>query len=196
MAEPEFKLAVATMSDADEAARLHFVSHTRSFAAFTPAEWVASRRLENYQAQWAGFLEKSDPRSRAWLARLHEPGGSRPIADLRRPQVAQRVEGPGKPRVGDVVGIVRIIRMPEDGLAQLSSIHVHPDCQGRGIGQALMRRAEAFISESGYQRASLGVIQANRRARALYERFGWTVVEERPTGVEGVPICIYGKTFK
>lgn len=189
MLEPVFSLAVAHPSDAPEAARLHFVSHTRSFAAFTPADWVATRRLAAYEAQWAAFFEKDDPLSRAWVARL-----LRPVDANSTPEP---VDGrAGKPKAGDVVGIVRIIRMPEDGLAQLSSIHVHPDCQGRGIGQALMRVAEEFIVEAGYDRAILGVIQANRRARDLYERSGWRVVEERPTGVEGVPICTYGKTFK
>jgi hypothetical protein len=58
-----------------------------------------------------------------------------------------------------------------------------------------METAEEFIREAGYRRAILGVIVANRRARTLYDKSGWTMIEQRPTGVEGVPTAIYGKRF-
>lgn len=94
---------------------------------------------------------------------------------------------------GQAVGIVRIMPMSEEGLAQLVSMHVHPDHQGQGIGAALMTTAEEFTRACRYRRAILGVIHANDKARRLYERAGGAVVEARPTGVEGVPVDIYGK---
>lgn len=162
-----YAIEPATPADADGAAALHYLSHTTSFAAFATPEFVASRRLDNYLAQWRDFLGKQGPGAGAWVARLD----------------------------GRIVGIVRVAPMPEDGPAQLSSMHVHPDLHGRGIGQALMTVAEDFIRKTGYRRAILGVILANERARRLYERSGWSSIETHPTGVEGVPYAVYGKRF-
>jgi ribosomal protein S18 acetylase RimI-like enzyme len=160
-----WSIEIATAADADEVAALHYLSHTKSFATFASPDWVASRRLANYQTQWRETLSKADPRDRSWVARSERK----------------------------VVGMVRIMPMPDDGLAQLVSMHVHPDHQGQGIGTALMKVAEEFLQACGYRRAILGVIHANDKARRLYERAGWTVVEARPTGIEGVPFDIYGK---
>ncbi len=162
-----FTIELASPADADAAAALHHLSHTQSFAAFASPEWVASRRAEDYRSQWRAALGATDPKSGAWVARAE----------------------------GQVVGVVRVTPMAESGLAQLISMHVHPDFQGRGIGRALMQSAEDFIKERGYQRAILGVIQANNRALRLYESSGWAILEEHPTGVEGMPVAIYGKRF-
>lgn len=162
-----YAIGPAALPDADDVAALHYLSHTTSFAAFASPAFVASRRLDDYRVQWREFLGKQPPRARAWVARVD----------------------------GRIVGIVRVTPMAEEGLAQLSSMHVHPDMQGRGIGRALMTVAEDFIRETGYSRAILGVVQANDRARMLYERMGWTAVERHPSGVEGVPYATYGKKF-
>lgn len=163
-----YTIEAATPADAADVAALHYLSHTRSFAPFASPEWVASRRLECYRAQWRDLLGKGDPRGRTWVAR--------PIS-------------------GSVVGMVRVYPMQGEGLAQLASMHVHPDHQNRGLGRSLMKTAEEFIREAGHQRAVLGVIEANQRARSLYEKSGWTVIERHPTGVEGVPVLVYGKEF-
>ena len=90
---------------------------------------------------------------------------------------------------GRVAGMVRVYPM-ESGAAQLSSMHVHPDFQGRGIGRALMSQAMSFIREAGYRRAELGVVEANFKARGLYESAGWTVKTRNEKGVEGVPYFV------
>ena len=163
-----YTIEIATAADADGLAALHHLSHTKSFAAFASPAWVASRKLADYQSQWREFFARNTPGARAWIARAE----------------------------GRVAGMVKIAPEKEPGLAQLSSMHVHPDVQGQGVGQALMKVAEGFIKEAGYERAILGVIQANQRARRLYERAGWTVLELHPVGVEGVPIAVCGKQFK
>ena len=54
----------------------------------------------------------------------------------------------------------------------LRHLAVHPDAWGRGLGRAGVERAVAHIGPG----ATLWVLEANHRARALYDRLGW-----RPT---------------
>jgi ribosomal protein S18 acetylase RimI-like enzyme len=54
----------------------------------------------------------------------------------------------------------------------IDHLYVDPDVQGRGIGGALVRLAQG---EQGELR--LHTFQANLRARALYERHGFTIEE-------------------
>ena len=65
------------------------------------------------------------------------------------------------------------------GEAELLTIAVHPDQQGRGIGADLMRdwmRAAASQADTAF----LEVAADNGPARALYDRFGFAVVARRP----------------
>ena len=66
-----------------------------------------------------------------------------------------------------------------------------PDLTGHGIGTLLMQEALGFIEEREYRRVQLGVIAANTGARRFYESNGWKLAEERPTGIEGVPVAVY-----
>lgn len=66
-------------------------------------------------------------------------------------------------------------RMTE-GTSNLLLIAVHPDHQGRGVGQALMRDAEASLAADG-QRVLLvetSGLPEFERTRAFYRRLGYT----------------------
>jgi GNAT superfamily N-acetyltransferase len=45
---------------------------------------------------------------------------------------------------------------------------------GKGVGSALMRAGEAWATEQGYRKITLNVFERNRRARAVYDRLGYT----------------------
>ena len=47
------------------------------------------------------------------------------------------------------------------------------EAEGRGAGGALMRAAEAWARSRGHESLTLNVFDGNRRARALYEHFGF-----------------------
>ena len=55
----------------------------------------------------------------------------------------------------------------------VSVIAVTEAAEGRGVGAALMRRAEAWSRERGFSRLTLSVFETNRRAQGLYERAGF-----------------------
>jgi ribosomal protein S18 acetylase RimI-like enzyme len=166
------KIEIAGPADASQLAALHYLSHTTAFAEFASPEWVAGRRLPEYQDRWRSLLAgpADGKRARTWKATEPEAGN-------------------------DVIGMVRISEMSEEE-AQLTSMHVHPGYQRRGIGSLLMDAAVDHMRELGFSTAILGVIQANKAARAMYERRGWKVDELRPNGIEGVPTSVYRISLK
>lgn len=56
----------------------------------------------------------------------------------------------------------------------LDSIAVHPSFQGKGIGSQLIASFEQLAAEQGHARLLLIVDEDNVKARALYERLGYT----------------------
>lgn len=55
----------------------------------------------------------------------------------------------------------------------LEDLLVHPTWRSRGVGRALLRRAEREVCRRGFRQVGLGVGVDNSRARALYERVGY-----------------------
>jgi len=58
-------------------------------------------------------------------------------------------------------------------LLNIHDLAVVPDCRGNGIGRALLSAAEAHARRRGCCKLTLEVQDDNRRARALYESFGF-----------------------
>lgn len=85
---------------------------------------------------------------------------------------------------GGVVGFVCVWgRVPPQEVddepadaAYVSDLVVLPPWRGRGIGNALLARAEAYAREQGVASLGVGVMDANRDARRLYERLGYAAV--------------------
>ena len=69
-------------------------------------------------------------------------------------------------------------RMPPDA-GSLEFIHVLPQYWGTGLGALLLAAAEEGLAAQGFTSAFLSVFEENRRARAFYERHGWTHDGER-----------------
>ena len=159
----------ATLDDYAAVAKLHFMSHTVSFAPFASEQWLDSRRLDDYMSRWRETLSAAGGGESTLVARIS----------------------------GEVVGMVRVARSKgrtsESGpiSAELTGMHVSPDLTGRGIGKLLMQRSLDFIREQNFGRVVLGVIAANAGARRFYELHGWVLIEEHPDGVEGVPVVVY-----
>ena len=68
------------------------------------------------------------------------------------------------------------------GVPEICSVHVAEQARGRGIGTALITRAERRIAARGFPRAGIGVADDNPRALALYARLGYTGTGLRTTG--------------
>jgi len=85
----------------------------------------------------------------------------------------------------------RVSIAPPDGAFHVAELHVAADRRNAGIGGVLLAEAERAARRAGARTMSL-TTATNNPARRLYERFGFTVVEERTdaayealTGVSG-----------
>ncbi len=65
------------------------------------------------------------------------------------------------------------------GQARLRWFIVHPDFQGLGLGQQLLRQGIEFCRRAGFRKVILWTFQGLDSARRLYEGAGFTLTEQR-----------------
>lgn len=81
-------------------------------------------------------------------------------------------------RPGDeVVGYLIYWQIRDD--VQVNNIAVHPECRGRGLGEAMMRFAIAKVRAAGAEFMTLEVRQSNTSAVALYKKLGFEALGTR-----------------
>ncbi len=100
------------------------------------------------------------------------------FSDWTREQLGGDVDGSTTSVVlvdGDRVGRHRVVRAPDH--VELAGVQLLPAHQGRGIGTQVVRDVLAEARDQGVP-ARISVEQDNPRARALYERLGFTAYGE------------------
>jgi GNAT superfamily N-acetyltransferase len=103
------------------------------------------------------FLRKHNPkRERCWIARLN----------------------------GQIVGSVFIVQKSKT-IAKLRLLYVEPAARGRGVGEALVGRCIAFARRAGYRKIVLWTNSILHAARRIYERAGFTLIDEEPVDLFG-----------
>ncbi|HEX2203162.1 MAG TPA: GNAT family N-acetyltransferase [Longimicrobium sp.] len=91
-------------------------------------------------------------------------------------------------RLAGVATVVRATRAKERHRATVAAMYVAPEARGRGLGEALLRRAlDAVRAWGGVTDVGLAVTAGNDGARALYARAGFVSwgVEPRALFVDG-----------
>jgi ribosomal protein S18 acetylase RimI-like enzyme len=71
------------------------------------------------------------------------------------------------------------VRALGDGRGELKRMRVHPDHQGRGLGQAMLGALERRAGELGLRTLVLDTAVRQTAAIALYRKNGYTLVAER-----------------
>lgn len=66
----------------------------------------------------------------------------------------------------------------------LQAFRVAEDCQGRGLGQELLRFALGELEGRGYTEFTIGVEEDNLRAKHIYAKLGFTQAIDRGYGDE------------
>ena len=102
-------------------------------------------------------------------------------AALMRDWIAGKTDGclvqVAEDEQGEIVGFSMLTLKPEllshEPSAHLEAIAVANGVEGQGIGQMLLRAAEAEASARGAQTITLHVFSSNKRARGFYERSGY-----------------------
>ena len=85
---------------------------------------------------------------------------------------------------GEVAGFIMVV---DDEVEQ---IYVSPSHVGKGVAGTLRAEAERQVAAGGHDVAWLAVAIGNTRARAFYEKAGWTNAGDLPYEVEAL-----GETF-
>lgn len=126
--------------------------------------WVVERNGALYAAEhgWdssyealvaqivADYLDKHDPTSEsAWIAELQ----------------------------GERVGAIFCVR-GNDTTARLRLLHVEPSARGAGVGAVLVDECLRFARSAGYQAIELWTVSLLAPARRIYQRAGFTLVDE------------------
>ena len=129
--------------------------------------------------------------SRGWTTETHLLGGQRTDAEMireliDRPQslilVAAELNQPARP-----IGCVHI-EARSDGEAYLGMLTVDVDYQKRGVGEALLSRAEIEArGKLGARRMRMTVIDLRHELIAWYERRGYRATGERERFPYGNP---------
>lgn len=71
-------------------------------------------------------------------------------------------------------------------MAQMGRLYVDPDLWGCGIGRRLHDGVLEHLRAGGHGVVALWVLEANARARSMYERWGWRSTADRQTVYPGV----------
>lgn len=77
---------------------------------------------------------------------------------------------------GEVVGYITTITDEQTGIGRIPNLAVAPDCQGQGIGTALINAALDRFEEMGMDYAKIETLATNEAGQGLYPRFGFTEV--------------------
>jgi putative acetyltransferase len=76
----------------------------------------------------------------------------------------------------------------EADTCELRKMYFLPELRGQGMGTALMDRILDAARAAGYERCYLETVERMQKARALYARFGFQVIDE-PMGNTGHGSC-------
>jgi GNAT superfamily N-acetyltransferase len=149
---PSVIVRAAAPGDPVAMAALHVRAWRATYTGLLPPSFLAGLKIEDREAMWRRSVTEPHlaPAERVIL-----------VAELDGTLVGFAAAGHAR---GD----------DEHGLGELYSLNVDPRAWGQGAGRALLAAASAWL-DARYTASILWVVEQNARARAVYERAGWSV---------------------
>jgi ribosomal protein S18 acetylase RimI-like enzyme len=137
----------ATPADGDAIGRVQVETWRAAYRGLMPDEAIAQFDVAARQRMWREGLARRPPR-----------GGATFVAEVD----------------GAVVGFASVgACRGEEDVGELYAIYLLPSYWDRGIGRALLERAEESLRSSGFTRAILWVMEGNERGERFYRAAGW-----------------------
>lgn len=131
--------------------------------------------MASWQAAYPGLIDQAfldalevDSRAKSWDRILRQSRGKVLVAEEE----------------GIVVGFCALGPAIEDSWGEVFAIYVDPARWGEGMGRDLLAAGERALAEAGFTNAVLWVLDGNARARAFYERQGWSL--GKPMRIESI----------
>ena len=124
------------------------------------------------------------------------------VSEERRIAQWQRALGPASPQsvfvaeeLGRIIGIASCgpsAHRIEPFDAELYSLYLLEEVQGRGVGTALLNASATRLLLRGFSAMLVWVLETNARAIAFYERFGGEYLKSAPNPMDDHPDAVYG----
>jgi len=149
----------ALPEDAAVLAAVHVRSWQETYAGMLPQEHIDRRTVALRTAQWTERLRESDD------------------------DIFVACD-----RSGTIVGFTSggRSREPVEGFdAEIGTLYLLPEAQGRGVGKQLLRALSAKLQARGFKAAWVRVLSDNVPARRFYERCGAEAVCETEEEIDG-----------
>jgi GNAT superfamily N-acetyltransferase len=141
---------------------------------------------------FATYREFAPPR---WLPRRSPQEEGEVYSRLNRGDVHARIafsDGAAVGVTGWMPALSRPERLPIPGRAHLWILFVRTEWWGTGLAAALLEWSVAGMRESGRETAQLWTPRDSPRARAFYEREGWTASGEEVFNEDlGLDVVLY-----
>ncbi|MDC1287998.1 GNAT family N-acetyltransferase [Gammaproteobacteria bacterium] len=175
----EYTVRMATRNDAREIARLIAISSD----GVAEIEWHEQADIENCTPLDIGERTYQNPQgdysfSKATILEKNcEVAGmllafSMPATEPRNPE--------NRPSVSDENVFAPYIYLEEPDSWYICGVAIYPQHRGHGLGTRLMALANDQAKEGGFTTLSLVAFEQNEGAVNLYEKLGYTVVDESP----------------
>ena len=149
----------ATLDDADAIATVHIDGWRAGYRGIVPDDYLDSEDFATSRRdRWREWTWQTTIGSRLFVVNIHDRlVGFGYAGPERLGQDADR-DGPTR--------------------GEVYAFYLHPSAWGSGGAGALMSRCEEFLRDEGYGSAVLWVLRDNPRARAFYEKAGWSFTGE------------------
>jgi ribosomal protein S18 acetylase RimI-like enzyme len=146
----------ATIDDADAIATVHIDGWRVGYRGIVPDSYLdAEEFATSRRDRWRAWTWSSLADSRLFVVTIHD-----------------RLVGFGHAGPERLDPSEDLTTVPARG--EVYGFYLHPTAWGSGGAGALMSRCEEYLRDEGYGSAVLWVLRDNPRARAFYEKAGWT----------------------